>query len=293
MVRRERRAILSSAPPTARSAHSSSAATPFAGLVSAWRHRDLVRQLVKREVLGRYRGSMLGVGWSLIHPIIMLAIYTFVFSYVFRTRWEGGVGDSKLEFAMVLFCGMIVFNIFAETFARSPTLILAQPSFVKKIVFPLEVLPVVTMLAALFHAAINFVVLLALVTAVTGAPPATLVLAPIVLLPYVLFCLGVAWLVSALGVYLRDIGQVVQVLVTALMFLSPLFYPVSALPEALRPLFLLNPVAYPIEEARRVVLFGQLPDVGALGVYTGFGLVSMWLGFVAFQRIRRGFADVI
>jgi len=261
--------------------------------VSAWRHRDLVRQLVKREVLGRYRGSMLGVGWSLVHPIIMLAIYTFVFSFVFRIRWEGGVGDSKLEFAMILFCGMIVFNIFAETFTRSPTLILAQPSFVKKVVFPLEVLPIVTILAALFHAAINFIVLLVLITVVSGPPPATIALAPIVLVPYVLFCLGVAWLLAALGVYLRDIGQVAQVLITALMFLSPLFYPVSALPEALRPLFLVNPVAYPIEETRRVVLFGVFPDVRALGLYTGFGLMAMWLGFIAFQRVRRGFADVI
>ena len=293
MVRRERRTILSSAPPTARSAHTSLPTTPFGGLVSAWRHRDLVRQLVKREVLGRYRGSMLGVGWSLVHPIIMLAIYTFVFSYVFKTRWEGGVGDSKLEFAIVLFCGMIVFNIFAESFNRSPTLIVAQPSFVKKIVFPLEVLPVVTLLSALFHAAISFIVLLALTIAVKGLPPATLVFAPIIIAPYLLFCLGVAWFLSALGVYLRDIGQVAQVIVTALMFLSPLFYPVSALPEALRPLFLLNPIAYPIEETRAVVLFGRMPDLRALSLYTAFGFAAMWIGFVIFQRIRRGFADVI
>lgn len=262
-------------------------------MVSAWRHRDLVRQLVKREVLGRYRGSMLGVGWSLVHPIIMLAIYTFVFSYVFKTRWDGGVGDSKLEFAIVLFCGMIVFNIFAESFNRSPTLIVAQPSFVKKIVFPLEVLPVVTLLSALFHAAISFIVLLALTIAVKGLPPATLVFAPIIIAPYLLFCLGVAWFLSALGVYLRDIGQVAQVIVTALMFLSPLFYPVSALPEALRPLFLLNPIAYPIEETRAVVLFGRMPDLRALSLYTAFGFAAMWIGFVIFQRIRRGFADVI
>jgi homopolymeric O-antigen transport system permease protein len=253
----------------------------------------LVRQLVKREVLGRYRGSMLGVGWSLVHPIVMLAVYTFVFSFVFKTRWEGGVGDDKLEFAIVLFCGMIVFNIFAESFNRSPTLILAQPSFVKKMVFPLEVLPVVTMLSALFHAAISFVVLLALMVAVKGLPPATVLFAPIVLIPYLLFCLGVAWFVSALGVYFRDIGQVAQVVVTALMFLSPLFYPVSALPEPLRPLFLLNPIAYPIEETRAVVLFGRLPDMRALALYAAFGLAAMWLGLLTFQRIRRGFADVI
>jgi lipopolysaccharide transport system permease protein len=266
---------------------------PFGGLATAWRKRDLVLQLVKRDVLGRYRGSMLGVGWSLLHPIFMLAVYTFVFSFVFRIRWEGGIGDSKLEFAIVLFCGMIVYTIFAESFTRSPGLIVAQPSFVKKVVFPLEVLPVVTVLAALVHAAISFAVLLALMMAVGRAPAATGLLVPVVLAPYVFFCLGVAWCLSALGVYLRDIGQVAQVLVTALMFLSPLFYPVSALPEALRPFFLLNPLTFPIEATRAVLLFGRAPDALALGAYTAFALASAWAGFAIFQRARRGFADVV
>jgi lipopolysaccharide transport system permease protein len=266
---------------------------PFGGILTAWQKRDLVLQLVKREVLGRYRGSMLGVGWSLVHPMVMLAVYTFVFAFVFRIRWEGGIGDNKLEFAIVLFCGMIVFNIFAESFTRSPALIIAQPSFVKKVVFPLEVLPVVTVLGALFHAAISFVVLIALMITVKGVPPAMALLAPVVLLPYVLFCLGIAWFLSALGVYLRDIGQVAQVLVTALMFLSPLFYPVSALPEALRPLFLLNPLSFPIEEIRAVLLFGRAPNPGGLAAYTAFALATMWGGFAVFQRVRRGFADVI
>lgn len=266
---------------------------PFSGLATAWQKRDLVLQLVKREVLGRYRGSMLGVGWSLVHPIVMLVIYTFVFGFVFRIRWEGGIGDNKVEFAIVLFCGMIVFNIFAESFMRSPALIVAQPSYVKRVVFPLEVLPVVTVLSALFHAAISFVVLFVLLIAVRGAPHATALLLPVVLLPYVLLCLGVAWFLSALGVYLRDIGQVAQMTVTALMFLSPLFYPVSALPEAVRPLFLLNPLTFPIEETRAVLFFGRTPDSFVLAAYSAFSLVVMWAGFAVFQRVRRGFADVI
>jgi lipopolysaccharide transport system permease protein len=266
---------------------------PFGGLATAWQKRDLVLQLVKREVLGRYRGSMLGVGWSLVHPIVMLVIYTFVFGFVFRIRWEGGIGDNKVEFAIVLFCGMIVFNIFAESFMRSPALIVAQPSYVKRVVFPLEVLPVVTVLSALFHAAISFVVLFVLLIAVRGAPHATALLLPVVLLPYVLLCLGVAWFLSALGVYLRDIGQVAQMAVTALMFLSPLFYPVSALPEAVRPLFLFNPLTFPIEETRAVLFFGRTPDSFVLAAYFAFSLVVMWAGFAVFQRVRRGFADVI
>jgi lipopolysaccharide transport system permease protein len=266
---------------------------PFGGLATAWRKRDLVLQLVKREVLGRYRGSMLGIGWSLVHPIVMLAIYTFVFAFVFRIRWEGGIGENKLEFAIILFCGMIVFNIFAESFTRAPGLIVAQPSFVKKVVFPVEVLPVVTVLGALFHAAISFACLVALIAVVRGTLGIGVLLAPVVLLPYVLFCLGVAWFLAALGVYLRDIGQVAQMVVTALMFLSPLFYPVSALPEAVRPFFLLNPLSIPIEETRAVLFFGRAPDIAALTLYTAFALPMMWGGYAVFQRVRRGFADVI
>jgi ABC-type multidrug transport system fused ATPase/permease subunit len=170
---------------------------------------------------------------------------------------------------------MIVFTIFAESFTRSPALIVSQPAFVKKVVFPLEVLPVVAVLGALIHAAISLMVLLALMVVGRGAPTVTALLVPVVWLPYVLFCLGVAWFLSALGVYLRDIGQVAQVLVTALMFLSPLFYPVSALPEGLRPFFLLNPLTFPIEETRAALLFGRPPNPVALGAYTAFALATM------------------
>lgn len=266
---------------------------PFGGLATAWRKRDLVGQLVRREVVGRYRGSMLGLAWSLLHPMVMLGVYTFVFSFVFRARWPGGWGESKLDFAVILFCGMIVFNVFAECFTRAPSIIVGQPNFVKKVVFPLEVLPVVTVLAALFHAVTSFAILMALVLIVRGLPPYTLLLAPVVLLPYALFCFGLTWFMSALGVYLRDVGQVAQVLVTALMFLSPLFYPLSVLPEIVQPILLLNPVAYPIEELRAVVLFGREPSVRAFGAYTAFGVAAMWIGYAFFQRVRRGFADVI
>jgi lipopolysaccharide transport system permease protein len=280
-------------PTSAPSSAGVAGAALFGGLAAAWRRRDLIAQLVRREVLGRYRGSMLGLAWSLVHPMVMLAIYTFVFSFVFRTRWPGGWGESKLDFALILFCGMIVFNVFSVCFTRAPGIIVAQPNFVKKVVFPLEVLPVVTVLAALFHAATSFAVLLALMLAVRGLPPATALLAPLVLAPYLLFCLGLAWFLAALGVYLRDVGQVAQVLVTGLMFLSPLFYPLSVIPEVFQPVLLLNPVAYPIEELRAVVLFGREPSLRALGVYSACGLAAMWVGYAFFQRVRRGFADVI
>jgi len=262
-------------------------------LAAAWRKRNLLGQLVRREVLGRYRGSMLGITWSLVHPMVMLAIYTFMFSFVFRARWPGGWGESKLDFALILFCGMIVFNVFSECFTRAPMIIVAQPNFVKKVVFPLEVLPVVTVLAALFHAAMSFAVLLALMLVTRGLRPATVLLAPLIVVPFVFFCLGLAWFLAALGVYVRDIGQVAQVLVTGLMFLSPLFYPLSVIPPVFQPVLLLNPVAYPIEEMRAVVIFGREPGLASLGVYAAASCVAMWAGYTFFQRVRRGFSDVI
>lgn len=268
-------------------------ASPRAMLASGWRNRHLIGQLARRDIQGRYRGSALGIVWSLLHPILMLAVYTFVFSVVFATRWPGLESEGRLHFAIVLFAGMIVFGIFSESVQRAPTLIVGQPNFVKKIVFPLEIMPWVTLVAALFHAAIGFVVLLVLLAFAEGSVPLTVFLLPLVLVPLVALCLGLAWFLASLGVFLRDVGQMIGVAVTALMFLSPLFYPSSALPEKVRWLVALNPLALPIELARSVIVFGRAPDWGPWLVHLAASVLVMWLGFAWFQRTRRAFADVI
>ena len=260
---------------------------------SGWKQRELVYQMTKRDVLGRYRGSALGVFWSLAHPILMLIVYTFVFSVVFTTRWPGSATDSKLHFAIVLFAGMIVFGIFSECVQRAPGIIVNQPNFVKKVVFPLEIMAWSSLGAALFHAGISLAVLTLLMLVVKGGLPWTAVFLPIVLVPLLCLTLGLTWFFSALGVYVRDVNQMLGVAVTALMFLSPLFYPSSAFPAELQWLSAINPIAFSIEQTRAVLIFGSLPDWRSLAIYTIIAVVTMWLGFAWFQKTRRGFADVL
>jgi lipopolysaccharide transport system permease protein len=260
---------------------------------SLLRQRGLIAQLARREILGRYRGSTLGIFWSLIHPILMLIVYTFVFAVVFKTRWPGTTSDSKLQFAIVLFAGMIVFGIFSECVQRAPNLVVSQPNFVKKVVFPLETMAWVTVATALFHALISFVVLIVLLLFVNQTVPWTIALVPLTLLPLITLTLGLTWLFSSLGVYVRDVHQIIGIAVTALLFLSPLFYPSSALPESVRWISTINPIAFGIEATRDVMVFGRTPDWLLLAAYLAFGLLVMCLGFAWFQKTRRGFADVL
>lgn len=266
--------------------------SPREMIATAWRNRGLIRALVKREVLGRYRGSALGILWSFFHPVFMLAVYTFVFSVVFKARWSGG-SDSKTEFALVLFAGLIIFNLFSECVSRAPSLILANANYVKKVVFPLEILPLVSLGSALFHTLVSFGVWLLFYLIFFGLPKATLILFPLVLIPLLFFTMGLSWLLASLGVYLRDVGQIIGLTVTVLMFLSPIFYPVSALPEEYRILLNLNPLTLVIEQARDVLVWGKPLDPLVFIAYAIVSYFVAWLGFAWFQKTRKGFADVL
>ena len=245
-----------------------------------WRQRELWWQLSRRDVQGRYRGSMLGWSWSLITPLLMLAVYTFVFSQVFKARWGDLQDHGPLVFAINLFAGLIVFNVFAETATQSPTLMLANSNLVTKVIFPLEILPAVTVAAALFHALTSLVVLVGFQIVnwvlASNAPgvPATLLWLPFVWLPLVSGCLALGWLLSALGVYLRDLGQVIGVSTNLLMFMSAVFYPLSALPHQWQPLLQLNPLVPLIEQTRRVAVAGLEPSASYLLVGSLLGLTA-------------------
>lgn len=248
--------------------------------------------MTKREVIGRYRGSVMGLTWSFFNPILMLAVYTFVFSEIFNARWAG-VDTGKGGFAILLFVGMIVHGLFAECANRAPTLVMANSNYVKKVVFPLEILPVITLGSALFHSCISLLVLLVAQFLILGQLHWTMVLFPLVLVPLILATLGVCWLLASLGVYLRDVGHVITVLTTVLLFLSPVLYPVAALPEVYKPWLKLNPLTYIIEESRRVLLFGELPHWESLLVAVTVGAIIASMGYWFFQKTRKGFADVI
>ncbi|KHK65793.1 ABC transporter permease [Pseudomonas frederiksbergensis] len=266
--------------------------TPREQAASLWRNRNMIRALVQREVVGRYRGSFMGILWSFFNPVFMLVVYTFVFSVVFKARWAGG-SDSKTEFALILFAGLIMFNLFAECLNRSPTLILANANYVKKVVFPLEILPWVAVGSALFHMAISLVVWLIAYIFLFGAPHLTVLLLPLIVLPLIFLIMGLTWALASLGVYLRDVAQFIGILTTVLMFLSPIFYPASALPEKYQHLLMLNPLTPTIEYARDVLFWGRMPDFTILGIYLMGSVVVAWLGFAWFQKTRKGFADVI
>jgi lipopolysaccharide transport system permease protein len=267
--------------------------TPRALLTSLWRHRTLIAQLTRRDVSGRYRGSLLGLAWSFIHPLLLLLVYSFVFSVVFKARWDGPAQDSHAAFSLVLFTGLILHGLFAEVANRAPRLILDNASYVKRVVFPLEILPWVTLGSALFHLSISLLILLAGQLLLTHSLPLTALLLPLILSPLLLVTIGCAWFLAAIGVYLRDIGQAIGLLTTIMLFLSPTFYPLSALPEPGRTLLYLNPLTFIIEESRQVLLFGQPPDWSGLLIYVLISLFITWGGFWWFQRTRRGFADVV
>ncbi len=266
--------------------------SPKEMVASLWRNRSLINAMVKREVIGRYRGSFMGILWSFFNPVFMLAVYTFVFSIVFQARWGAGSG-SKTEFALILFAGLIVFNVFAECVNRAPNLILSNVNYVKKVVFPLEILPWVTLGAVLFHALVSLCVWLIAYVIFFGIPHATVLLFPLVVVPLALFTVGATWALASLGVYLRDVAQFISILTTVLMFLSPIFYPASAIPEKYRPIIQMNPLAPAIEQARQVLFFGNVPDWPVLLLYSLGSALIGWLGFAWFQKTRKGFADVI
>jgi lipopolysaccharide transport system permease protein len=222
----------------------------------------------------------------------MLAVYTFVFSVVFQARW-GDADSSRAEFALVLFAGLIVFNFFAECINRAPGMILANANYVKKVVFPLEILPWVSIGSALFHTLISLLVWLLFYIVMFGIPSVTTLLLPVVALPLLFLTVGFSWFLAALGVYIRDVSQVVTILTTVLMFLSPIFYPASALPENVRPILLLNPLALALEQIRGILIWQTLPQWGDWLLYLCSSLAIACLGFAWFQKTRKGFADVL
>ena len=272
---------------------------PIALASQIWRHRDLVRQLTWREVTGRYRSSLLGFGWSFITPLVTLSAYTFVFGLVFHARWPqasanttaagGGLGS----FGLTLFAGLIAFTFFAECLTRAPGIITASPNYVKKVVFPLEVLPVSVVGSALFHAAISVIVLVIAHQVLQGVIDWTAVFLPIVFVPLVLLALGTTWFFASVGVFFRDAVHTVVLVSQVLMFMTPVFYPIDAVPSRLRWILEMNPLTPLVENARRVTVQGQPPDWPSLALSFVVGSLVAIVGYAWFVSTKRAFADVI
>jgi lipopolysaccharide transport system permease protein len=276
--------------------HAAQPSSLQAMVLTIWHHRRLIWQMTVREVVGRYKGSVMGLFWSFLTPVFMLAVYTYFFAVVFKSKWGGGgVGgdDSKTQFAIILFVGIIVHGLLAEVFNRAPTLILANANFVKKVVFPLEILSVISLAAALFHAAISILVLLTAFFVFNGYLHWTVLYLPFVLAPFIILILGFSWIIASLGVYVRDLGQTMGLVVMVLMFVSPVFYSLASVPPDIQFWAHLNPLTFIIEQARDVVIWGKLPHRKGLLLYTLIAALVAWFGFFWFQRTRKGFADVL
>lgn len=261
------------------------------------RHRtELTLQIARREIQARYRGSTAGLAWIVLTPIFTLAIYTFVFAVVFRARWpalDSATESSAAEFAVIVFLGLILHGFMADCLTRAPTQITGNLNYVKKVVFPLEVLAVAQLIAALALLLPTFGVLLLFQLWVFGMPPITVLLSPLAVLPLSLMVLGSIWIISALAVFFRDIGQIIGLIVTALLFLAPILYPMDIIPQQLRQLMYVNPLTFPIEALRDLALWGRLPSFESFVIYSACSVVVCLLGWAFFQWSRDGFADVL
>jgi lipopolysaccharide transport system permease protein len=267
-------------------------ANPFSPYMALVRHFSIVAQMAKRDVAGRYRGSFAGLLWSFFNPLLMLVVYSFIFGMIFKSHWAGQAGG-KFGFVIILFTGMNINAMFAECANRAPTLIIENTNFVKKVVFPLETLAWSTLGSALFHLLVSTSVLLVISFLTRGFVPWTAILFPLVILPFLPFVAGLVWLLSSLGVFLRDLKQAMGIITAAMMFLAPIFYPLEQIPPQYRDLLYLNPLTVIVQTSRDVLVWGRTPNWEMLGLYSVAACLFAWFSFVWFQRTRRGFADVL
>jgi len=255
--------------------------------------RELFIQFTKRNIKVRYQGTMLGLVWTMVTPLLLLAVYTFVFSVVFKAKWGGYIGDSKAAFALLMLCGMSVYSIFSESVNSSASVITRNPNYVKKVIFPLEILPLSAVLSSLFFGLIWFLILLVSTGLLLNKVCFTAICLPILLIPLVLLSLGFSWFVASMGVYFRDLSQIVEVVLRVLFYMTPIFYSLEMIPERYRPFLMLNPLTIIIEEIRGVLIFNQWPDWGVISLLTVISIIVCQLGYAWFMKTKRGFADVI
>lgn len=256
-----------------------------------WRHYDLILQLVKRDILMRYRGSFAGLLWLILAPLLMLGLYTLVFGIFMQVRWPGVTNN--LMYSLLIYVGLIVLNFFSECLSRSPTIITYNSNFVKKVVFPLEIYPWVIIGSALFHMIISLLVLTVFCLLLLGKIHITILLFPILFAPLILITLGISWFLCSAGVFIRDIAHLMVFIMQVIMYLSPVFYSITMLPEIFQRVLLINPLTFIIEQARNIIVFGNLPQWTGVGIYFLISILVAYLGFLVFQKTRGGFADVL
>lgn len=255
-----------------------------------WVNRILLLKMAQRDINSKYYGSAFGLIWATATPIVLMGAYWFVLGRMLKASWPN---LSPAQYPLLLFIGITLHVFFSEILGRAPHLIESHRTYVKKVVFPLGILSGITVLSACFHLVVSLGILMAAQLAISHAAPSTWVSLPFALIPLALMCLGLSWILSSLSVYIRDLQQVVPLLLTASMFLSPIFFPMEALPSWVQTVFLFNPVTIPIEMSRKVVLFGQWPEPRLVAIYWLAAVVVLFVGASWFRFSQKGFADVV
>lgn len=257
-----------------------------------WSHKNLIMQFSKRDVQARYRGSFLGIIWAVLNPLLMLTVYTFVFSVVFKGKW-GELSDNKFEFAIILFSGLTLFNIFTECLNKSPMSIIGNPNYVKKVVFPLEILPVVNLISSLVHSCISMLILVGAVNIFLQPSSWGVIFSVFSVIPMIMFTLGLSFLVASLGVFIKDISYSIVVVTSVLVYLTPVFYPITAVPVIIRKIMYFNPLTLMVENFRNSVIFSKIPSWWDISVLTVSSYIIMILGLIVFKKLSSGFSDVL
>lgn len=258
------------------------------------RQRHLIAILVTHQFKARYHGSFLGMLWALLNPLLLLVVYGFVFSYLFPPRWAATGNAADIPFAILLFAGIMIHQYMAESLMRAPTTILDQTNYVKKVVFPLEILVPTNIGSYLFVFAIQWLLLLITTIFITHEVHFWAFVWPFtVFIPFFLMMVGLSWILAAIGVYIRDISHMMSLIIMVMLFLSPVLYPIDVFPSIIRPLVYLNPQSFPIEQLRQLLIYGQSPDWHGTLIYAGVSLFVFWFGYVFFALFKKGFADVI
>jgi len=266
---------------------------PWGALSNLWYRRDLLRQLIIRNIQLRYKGTAMGLIWMVVTPLMMLAVYTFVFSVVFKARWGTDFGDSKVAFALIIFCGMAVFNIFSESIIGSVNCISGNPNYVKKVVFPLEILPVSLVFSSMFFGLVSLAILLTGVVAFLHTLSMTVICLPLILIPLFLLSCGISWFVASLGAYIRDLTHIVGIVIQVLFFMTPIFYNIDMVPEKFRFVLNLNPLTPVVQMTRNIFIYSKWPDINSFVIAIAGSLVVFQLGYAWFMKTKRGFADVV
>lgn len=265
----------------------------FYPFIILYKNRDLFVQSLTREIVQKYRGSYLGILWNFILPLVMLAVYSFIFGVIFKARWDQQMTDSKAEFALILFVGITLYNVFSETVGASPTLIITNVNYVKKVIYPLEILSMTSIGNSLVQLLFNLVIILLGKAIIIRHFDFMILFFPLVLLPLLLLVLGISWILSGIGVFIRDMRQAATIIILIFGYITPVFYPISSVPESFRWVMYLNPMTAIVNNARRVLIYGEFPDWLSLLITFFISYLIMLIGLMFFRKVKSNFSDAI